>query len=135
MPFTWTVTPGSAQLYRTIFFPLPLTFSADYSNLRIGFYALKSFLPGAKQSKLIQFYAVIDISAELVYRDVKKAKRRETKFIKGLADLRKKTRDNAWEKRQEKRHQCSYEVIEDLRTGKKTQKCVDCGFEVEIEEL
>lgn len=72
---------------------------------------------------------------EFTRREAEKARRRETKFIKGLADLRKKTRNNVWEKRQEKRHQCTFEKLEDIATGKKKQKCIDCGFEVEIEEL
>ncbi|PWN31606.1 DNA repair protein [Meira miltonrushii] len=72
---------------------------------------------------------------EFTRREAEKARRRETKFIKGLADLRKKTRNNVWEKRQEKRHQCNFETVEDLATGNKKQKCVDCGFEVEVEDL
>ncbi|MCO5565248.1 hypothetical protein L7F22_018921 [Adiantum nelumboides] len=68
-------------------------------------------------------------------RETEKARRRESKFIKGLADLRKKTRNNVWEKRQEKRHQCNFETVEDIGTQKKTKKCVDCGFEVEVEDL
>lgn len=96
-----------------------------YLRLQVEQYAFSDKKWGSEQG----------LDDEFNRREKEKARRRESKFIKGLADLRKKTRNNVWEKRQEKRHQCNFETIEDIGTRKKTQKCVECGFEIEIENL
>lgn len=75
------------------------------------------------------------LDAEFTRREQEKARRRESKFVKGLRDLRRKTRDNAWEKRQEKRHVCHFETVDDGEGGPQRQRCSDCGFEVEVEVL
>lgn len=72
------------------------------------------------------------LDAEFTRREDEKARRRETKFIKGLADLRRKTRDNAWEKRQAARHVCKFQ---DVPGDPGRQQCADCGFEIEVEVL
>lgn len=72
------------------------------------------------------------LDAEFARREQEKARRRESKFIKGLSDLRKKTRDNVWEKRQSTKHVCQFEDIEG-QEGNGKQQCKDCGFEIEVE--
>jgi DNA-repair protein complementing XP-A cells len=72
------------------------------------------------------------LDAEFTRREQEKAKRRESKFIKGLRDLRKKTRDNVWEKRQSAKHVCQFEDIEG-EEGSGKQRCTGCGFEIEVE--
>jgi DNA-repair protein complementing XP-A cells len=75
------------------------------------------------------------LDAEFARREQEKARRRDTKFVKGLRDLRRKTRDNAWEKRQEERHVCQFEVIQQPDGVHAIQRCTECGFEVEVQTL
>jgi DNA-repair protein complementing XP-A cells len=71
------------------------------------------------------------LDAEFTRREEEKARRRESKFIKGLRDLRKKTRDNVWEQRQSSKHVCQFEDVEGEEEGG-MQRCKDCGFEIEV---
>lgn len=72
------------------------------------------------------------LDAEFTRREQEKAKRRESKFIKGLRDLRKKTRDNVWEKRQSAKHVCHFDDIEG-EEGSGKQRCKGCGFEIDVQ--
>ena len=72
------------------------------------------------------------LDAEFARREQDKARKRESKFIKGLRDLRRKTRDNVWEKRQSAKHVCQFGDIEG-EEGSGRQRCKGCGFEIEVE--
>lgn len=72
------------------------------------------------------------LDAEFTRREQEKARRRESKFVKGLRDLRRKTKENAYESRQAKRHVCRFE---DVQGAQGLQRCSECGFEIEVETL
>ncbi|SNX84467.1 related to DNA repair protein RAD14 [Melanopsichium pennsylvanicum] len=71
------------------------------------------------------------LDQEFERREEEKARKRGKKFAKGLADLRKRTRDNVWQKRRDEEHTHEWEEVE-VR-GKAMQRCVDCGYSVEVE--
>ncbi|KAK1920999.1 hydrophilic protein [Papiliotrema laurentii] len=70
-------------------------------------------------------------------REQFKKRKREEKFEQGLRDLRKRTRNNQFQRRQEAEHVHEFEDIEvatDEDGGTKTiQRCFGCGAEQEVE--
>ncbi|PWZ02274.1 DNA repair protein [Testicularia cyperi] len=71
------------------------------------------------------------LDAEFERREEEKARKRGKKFQQGLADLRKRTRHNIWQKRKDDEHVHTWEEAE-LR-GKAVQRCTECGYSVEVE--
>lgn len=71
------------------------------------------------------------LDAEFERREEEKAKKRGKKFQQGLADLRKRTRDNVWQRRKDEEHLHDWEEVE-VR-GKAVQRCTQCGYSVEVE--
>jgi DNA-repair protein complementing XP-A cells len=71
------------------------------------------------------------LDQEFERREEEKAKKRGKKFQQGLADLRKRTRDNVWQKRKDQEHVHEWEEVQ-VR-GKATQRCTQCGYAVEVE--
>ena len=71
------------------------------------------------------------LDAEFERREEEKAKKRGKKFQQGLADLRKRTRDNVWQRRKDEEHVHEWEEVE-VR-GKAVQRCTQCGYAVEVE--
>jgi DNA-repair protein complementing XP-A cells len=61
---------------------------------------------------------------------------RQKKFEKGLHDLRKRTKESIWQQRRDEEHVHEYGVIEKTGNGGEgVQRCMTCGFELEVEEL
>lgn len=71
------------------------------------------------------------LDAEFERREEEKAKKRGKKFQQGLADLRKRTRDNVWQRRKDEEHVHEWEEAEER--GKAVQRCTQCGYAVEVE--
>lgn len=71
------------------------------------------------------------LDEEFERREEEKVRKRGKKFAQGLADLRKRTRDNVWQKRRDEEHQHTWEEVE-VR-GKAMQRCTECGYSVEVE--
>lgn len=71
------------------------------------------------------------LDAEFERREEEQAKKRGKKFQQGLKELRKRTRDNVWQKRKDEEHVHTWEEVE-VR-GNLVQKCTSCGYAVEIE--
>jgi len=70
-------------------------------------------------------------------REQFKKRKREEKFEQGLRDLRKRTRNNLYQRRQEAAHVHHFEdveAVEDEEGGTKALKrCFGCGAEQEVE--
>lgn len=70
-------------------------------------------------------------------------KKKGKKFEKGLRDLRKKTRESMWQMKKDEEHKHKFGVVEragsddegDGGPGPGVQRCVECGFEIEVEEF
>jgi DNA-repair protein complementing XP-A cells len=71
------------------------------------------------------------LDAEFERREEDKAKKRGKKFAQGLSDLRKRTRDNVWQRRKDEEHVHHWEQSE--THGKAVQRCTQCGYVVEVE--
>ena len=61
-----------------------------------------------------------------------KKKQRQKKFEKGLAELRRRTKESLWQQRKDEEHHHEFGEI-DRAEG--VQRCTTCGFEIEVEEL
>ena len=72
-----------------------------------------------------------NLDAEFERREEEKARKRGKKFQQRLADLRRRTRDNVWQKRKDAEHQHTWEEVQ-VR-GHAVQRCTDCGHEIEVE--
>lgn len=69
-------------------------------------------------------------------RRVEQAKQRKSKkFTRSLRDLRRKTRESEWQIRQDAIHKHEFGVVENTSGGNGVQRCMECGFEIEVEEL
>jgi len=70
-------------------------------------------------------------------REEFKKRKREQKFEQGLKDLRKRTRNNLYQRRQEAEHVHEFEdvqeVLDDEGGSRALQRCVGCGAEQEVE--
>lgn len=71
------------------------------------------------------------LDAEFERREEEQAKKRGKKFQQGLKELRKRTRDNIWQKRRDEQHVHTWEEVE--LGGSLVQKCSSCGYAVELE--
>jgi DNA-repair protein complementing XP-A cells len=59
-----------------------------------------------------------------------KKKKKNKKFEEGLKDLRRKTREGVWQKRQDEEHKHVFS-----RTNEGNQVCHGCGLTIEVEEF
>jgi DNA-repair protein complementing XP-A cells len=76
------------------------------------------------------------LDAEFEKRVGEKKKKKGKKFEEGLKELRKRTRETIWQKRRDAEHQHEYSEVERIGdNGEGVQRCVTCGFEVEVEVL
>lgn len=78
------------------------------------------------------------LDAEYQRRTEEKKRKKSRKFEEALRDLRKKTREGAWQKRRDDEHVHDYGEVEqiddnDAATGCGRQRCKECGFEIEVE--
>ncbi|EPQ28505.1 uncharacterized protein PFL1_03808 [Pseudozyma flocculosa PF-1] len=72
-----------------------------------------------------------NLDREFERREEEKVRKRGKKFQQGLADLRKRTRDNVWQRRKDEEHHHEWEEVEDR--GHTKQRCKECGHEIEVE--
>lgn len=79
------------------------------------------------------------LDAEFEKRKAEKKRQEGKKFAKSLRELRRKTRESAWQVQQDSEHRHEFGPIEgeeNERGGRKgVQRCIECGFEIEVEEL
>ncbi|KIJ45550.1 hypothetical protein M422DRAFT_29676 [Sphaerobolus stellatus SS14] len=75
------------------------------------------------------------LDAEWEKRENEKKKKRGKKFEEGLRDLRRRTKETVWQRRRDAEHQHTYGLAEAGDDGVGTQRCTECGFEIEVEEL
>ncbi|WWD19354.1 DNA repair protein [Kwoniella shandongensis] len=79
------------------------------------------------------------LDAEWKRREEFKKRKREEKFEQGLRDLRKRTRNNLYQRRQEAEHVHQFEDVEEIldEEGDRSvlQRCFGCGAEQQIEVL
>jgi len=76
------------------------------------------------------------LDAEWERRETEKKKKRGKKFEEGLRDLRRRTKETVWQRRRDAEHKHTFgvpEVDDDGVVGR--QRCIECGFEIEVEEL
>ncbi|KAI0322278.1 hydrophilic protein [Amylostereum chailletii] len=64
-----------------------------------------------------------------------KKKTKDKKFEQGLRELRKRTREGVWQKRQDAEHRHVFSQPHPDEDGIGHQVCHECGFTVEVEEL
>ena len=82
------------------------------------------------------------LDAEFQRRQDEKSRKRGKKFMDGLKDLRKRTRDSVWQKRQDEEHKHEFvdvepgedgqEDDEDRQGGIQKQICQGCGQTIEV---
>ena len=76
------------------------------------------------------------LDAEWEKRTEESKKKKGRKFAKGLRELRRKTREGQWQKQKDEEHRHEFGVVEAGDEGMSgVQRCVECGFEIEVEEL
>jgi DNA-repair protein complementing XP-A cells len=76
------------------------------------------------------------LDAEYEKRVADKKNARQKKFEKGLRDLRRRTKESIWQARKDEEHVHEFGALEKTgMRGEGIQRCVTCGFEVEVEEL
>ncbi|KAF8311618.1 DNA repair protein [Clavulina sp. PMI_390] len=68
-------------------------------------------------------------------RTVEAKKKKNKKFVQALGDLRRKTREGEWQRRQDNTHKHEFGVVEKDESGSGVQRCIECGFEIEVEEF
>ena len=74
------------------------------------------------------------LDEEFQRREEEKSKKRGKKFAQKLADLRRRTRDNVWQKRQDEQHVHDYQSVR-VPGKENVQQCQECGHEIEVEEF
>lgn len=70
------------------------------------------------------------LDAEYERRMAIKKKTKNRKFEESLRDLRRRTRETVWQKRQDAEHKHVYGAVEDG-----SQVCHTCGFTIDVEEF
>ena len=76
------------------------------------------------------------LDTEFEKRQADKKKKKGKKFEEGLRELRKRTRETIWQQRRDAEHQHEFGEVELTgESGEGVQRCVTCGFEVEVEIL
>ncbi|GAA5865872.1 hypothetical protein JCM3774_003123 [Rhodotorula dairenensis] len=74
------------------------------------------------------------LDAEFERREADKKDKKSKKFAKKLSELRKKTRTNVWHRRQDAEHKHEFEEVPDPDgSGGSVQRCVECGFQIDVE--
>jgi len=70
------------------------------------------------------------LDGEYERRTAIKKKTKNRKFEESLRDLRRRTRESVWQKRQDAEHKHVYGPVENG-----SQVCHTCGFTIEVEEF
>lgn len=74
------------------------------------------------------------LDAEFARREAEKKEKKGKKFEKKLKELRRGTKTTVWQKRVENEHRHDFGdgSIRDIN-GNEIQRCIECGFVVEVE--
>ncbi|KAK1232599.1 DNA repair protein rad14 [Marasmius sp. AFHP31] len=75
------------------------------------------------------------LDAEYERRVAEKKKKKNRKFEEGLRDLRRRTKEGVWQKRQDAEHRHAFGPSVREPDGTSKQICHECGFTVEFEEI
>ncbi|THH11808.1 hypothetical protein EW145_g406 [Phellinidium pouzarii] len=75
------------------------------------------------------------LDAEFERRAAEKKKKKSKKFEEGLNELRRRTRESSFVRRQDEEHKHKYGVVEKGDNGMGLQICHECGFIIEVEEF
>jgi DNA-repair protein complementing XP-A cells len=75
------------------------------------------------------------LDAEYEKRTHEKKKQKNKKFEESLRELRRKTKESVWQRRQDEEHRHSFGPSEKNKDGIVKQTCDTCGFTLEFEEL
>ncbi|KAI5452503.1 DNA repair protein rad14 [Naganishia albida] len=83
------------------------------------------------------------LDAEWDRREEQKRARKERKFEEGLKELRRRTRNNVWQRREDARHEHTWEeypldtpdAVSASGMRKVRRVCTECGFEIDVEVL
>lgn len=75
------------------------------------------------------------LDTEWERRTAEAKKKKGKKFAQALRDLRRKTREGEWQMRQDAVHKHEFGVVETSGSASGVQRCIECGFEIEVEEL
>ena len=75
------------------------------------------------------------LDAEWESRAAKKKKQKSEKFERGLRELRKRTREGVWQRRQDAEHKHVFSKASGNSDGTTNQVCRECGFTIEVEVL
>ncbi|KAF7319993.1 DNA repair protein RAD14 [Mycena kentingensis (nom. inval.)] len=75
------------------------------------------------------------LDAEYEKRTAEKSKKKNRKFEESLRDLRRRTKESVWQKRQDEEHKHVFGPQNTQRGASGEQVCHTCGFTVEFEEL
>ena len=75
------------------------------------------------------------LDTEYERRVAEKKKKKNKKFEESLKELRKRTRETVWQKRQDQEHKHVFGVVERGIDGAGKQVCHSCGFTIDVEEF
>ncbi|KAG7099493.1 hypothetical protein E1B28_001339 [Marasmius oreades] len=75
------------------------------------------------------------LDAEYESRVAEKKKKKNRKFEEGLKDLRRRTKEGVWQKRQDAEHRHAFGPSHQELDGMSKQTCHECGFTVAFEEI
>lgn len=75
------------------------------------------------------------LDEEYVKRTALKKKKKQDKFEQGLRELRKRTREGVWQRRQDAEHKHVFSRPNPGPDGIAKQVCHECGFSMEVEIL
>ncbi|KAJ7919114.1 hypothetical protein B0H13DRAFT_2230997 [Mycena leptocephala] len=75
------------------------------------------------------------LDAEYERRTAEKSKKKNRKFEEGLRDLRRRTKESVWQRKQDEEHKHVFGPIQARRGEAGQQVCHECGFTVDFEEL
>ena len=75
------------------------------------------------------------LDAEWQRRVDEKKKKKNKKFEEGLKELRRRTRETVWQKRQDQEHKHMFGGVEKGPNGIGRQICHSCWFTIDVEEF
>jgi DNA-repair protein complementing XP-A cells len=75
------------------------------------------------------------LDAEWEKRATEKKKKKNKKFEEGLRELRRKTREGVWQRRQDSEHKHVFSEVQTSEDGEQHQLCHICGFRIDVEVM
>ncbi|KAL5534567.1 hypothetical protein ACEPAG_1030 [Sanghuangporus baumii] len=75
------------------------------------------------------------LDAEYERREKEKKRKKSKKFEQSLNELRRRTAESVWQRRQDEEHKHVFGNVERGNDGQGKQVCHECGFTIDVEEL